>query len=316
MQTKLNLLVSLRAYADSCSSQNPTLNYANWTRNLNGISVSSPISQAYSLAPQQTLSIFNGARTLTQSGSTQYSIAPKVNTTNTYILTNVAGTAPNFRTARTVGGDATTQVQVTINGSQSTYTSIGGTAFNLISGGCVVGDTVFINSGIFAAGNQGNFTIISLTATSFTVENGSAVAETQTLGAGYGTQIQIFSSTGVQVGDTLQISSGFSLISQNSFEITAVYPESLEFFSATSLPTESGITTQVAVYFAAKNLVYVESDQNTQVTINGASCGIIAPWTTPNGNLPGQFMLKQSIFSLSLTNNSLNTANIYVLAVD
>ena len=317
MQNKLNLLVHFRAYADNCPSNSPSLNYTNWTRELSGIAVDRPISSSFTLAPNETYQIFNGARTLTQNGSTSYTLAPKVGTSNTFTLTYAgAGTAPNFRTLRSTTGNATTQIQVTVNGAQATYSVIGGTAMNFTSAGTQVGDSVFIGSGVFATPNQGVFSIIAFTDTSITIENTSAVAETQLLGSTYASQIQVYSAAGVQIGDNLLISAGFSAISQGAWEITAVYPQSVEFYSTIPLPAESNIVTQVAVYFDLKNFVYVESNANVQVSLNGSVAATINPWNLTTGTQPGQFMLKSSMWSCSIQNVSSTVATVYTACLE
>ncbi len=123
----LNFLVFLNAYSDPNSSNDPSLSNFKWDRELRGLPVANPQGVAFSLAPGETRTIFNGSRTLAQDGSTQYSIALKALTSNTYVLSNVGGTAPNFRTPRAPGADATTQVTVTINGPLAIFASTGGT---------------------------------------------------------------------------------------------------------------------------------------------------------------------------------------------
>ena len=202
----LNFLVFLNTYSDANSSNAPSLSNFKWDRELKGLPVNNPASLAFSLAPGETKTLFDGSRTLDQDGTTQYSIALKALSSNTYVLTNVSGTAPNFRTPRSPGADATTQITATANGPLRTFTSTGGTALALISGGVVVGDYVGLGN-LFNQLNQGEYKILALTATSFTVENELGVAEgPNTLGAGFASQLQIYSAAGVQVGDTLIIS--------------------------------------------------------------------------------------------------------------
>jgi hypothetical protein len=136
-----------------------------------------------------------------------------------------------------------------------------------------------------------------------------------TLGSSFANQVRIFSSAGVQIGDTLVISSGFSPVSWNSYVITLVTDSYLQFSYAGSLPTETGIVTEVAVYSTAKSMIYMESDQSLTVLINDSVTGpIILPTVTVGQIFPGLFLLNGNVYSLSVTNNSLNTATVTLLS--
>lgn len=315
--SNFNFLIFLNSYSDANSSNAPSLSNFKWARETNGLSVNNPQSLAFSLAPGETRSLFSGLRILTQNGSTQYSLTLKALTTNTYILSHSGGTAPDFRTPRSPGADATTQITATMNGPLVTFASTGGTPLALIAGGVVVGDYVRLGN-LFNQANQGEKKIIALTATSFTVENELGAAEGPiTLGAGFASQLQIYSALGVQVGDTLVISGGFSVVTQGSYKISAVGAEFIEFFSADALPTEGPITTQaVAVYYAAKKLVYLEADQLCSMSLNGVAGNEIKPFVINNGTIPGVFMRTSTIYSMSVTNNSTDPANLFLASVE
>lgn len=313
----LNFLVFLNAYSDSNPSNAPSLSNFKWNREVDGLPVSNPASLPVSLAPGETKTLFNGSRTLAQDGTTQYSLALKALTSNTYVLSNVAGTAPNFRTPRSPGADATTQITVVQNGPLITFSSTGGTPLNLIVGGVVVGDYVRLGN-LFNQANQDESKIIARTATSFTVENELGVAEGPiTLGSGFAAQLQIYSALGVQVGDTIIISGGFSLVSQASYKITAVGAEFVEFFSADTLPTEGPILTQaIAIYSSAKQFVYLEADQRCGITLNGVSGNEVQPFIINNKIIPGVFMRTSTIYSMSVTNNSTDPAELWMASAE
>lgn len=328
--SKLSLSVFLNAYDDNASSNAPSRNPIKWARDLQSVIVDNPKSEDYTIAPGETRVLFSGTRTTNQDVTTQYSLTLKPLTTNTYVLSWVAGTKPDFRTPRVIGDNATTQVTVTLNGPVVTFTSTGGTLFSL--GTVVVGDYATIGN-LFNSSNQGTYQIISKTSTSFSVVNLSGVAEGPiTLGAGFADQVQIYSAAGVQVGDTLVISSGFSPITWGSYDITAVYAESLEFYSTGLLPQESAVLNQIAIYSSAKSLVYLESDGKINVSINGLSFSTVEPFILSNckngtlssggvvgsslNNAPGMMLLKSTIFSLSVTNNGIEPAHVFLAAVE
>jgi hypothetical protein len=488
--SKLNLSVVLNAYDDNRPSNAPSRNPIKWARDMQGLSVNNPSSADYAIDPGTTQLLFSGMRTLLQDGTTEYSLALAPNQTSIYALTWDGGTAPNFRTPRTTGADATTQITTSVNGPVETFTSSTGTqasftgmiagmttpvtitatniglsgnsvvltadgtssintlianwntanpsnlisltsgdgtqipaagsfasytgtpagttlpitltantigavgnsialtgdgvstvaqlivAWNtanpgnmvtqtagigtqipnngvaidlsgganpdtidlsggtvatpmsLLTGGVVVGDYVTIGSE-FNLSNQGTFQIIAVTATSFSVVNPNPVVEGPILlGSGFASQIQIYSAAGVQVGDTIVISSGFSPVVWGSYQITAVYAESLQFSSTAILPSQSSIMTEPVIYSNAKSLIYMESDSALTVIINGTPLtGTLTPFVVTNCATglptsalgyptPGMLLLTATIWSLSVTNNSVDQANVFLAAVE
>jgi hypothetical protein len=317
--SKLVFSIFLNAYSDSYPSNAPSRSSFRWNRDANGVLASNPDSLQFTLAPGETRSLVSGERSLTQDGTTQYSIAPVPFETSSYQFTWVGGTNPTFRTARVTGADTTTQVTVTLNGTVLTFTSTGGTNFSLISGGVIVGDYVTIGNE-FNQANQGQYQIIGLTATSFSVVNEFGVTEGPiTLGSSFVSQVSIYSAAGVQVGDTLDITGGFSLVTQGAYKITAVTDTYLQFSSTATLPTEGPITTEaISVYFMAKKLVYIESDQHVTLTINGDTGDEIVPLVGCGACevSPGMFLRTSTIYSLSITNASTTVANLFLASIE
>jgi hypothetical protein len=396
---KLNLLVYLNSYSDERSTNDPSHNGIKWTRDLNAIPVVDPgQTMPFTLAPGESKTLFDTTRTLNQDNTTQYNLALSGTNPNTYILTAVGGTLPNFRTPRTTGADATTAVTVTLNGPVATFTapanasvaaffsgqvagmtsavtitantagSVGNsvlltydgvtninteitnwntanpsnqvtltsgdgtqtpingtlmafsggedasTAFNLA--GVQVGDFVRVGN-LFNSNNQGEWKIIAVSATSFSIANPIAVAEGPiVLGVNFATQIQIYGAAGVQVNDTLVISSGFSQVTWGSYNITGVAANWLQFYTTSILPQEGPITTEVAIYESAKKLVYLEADQTCAITINGQPVGSVEPWIIYNTTKPGQYMLKSTIYSMAVMNSSTNGAHLLMASIE
>lgn len=318
--SKFSFSVYLNAYNDAQPSNSPSQNNFKWNRDLASIIVNNPTNQMNTIAPGETRNFFNGSRTLAQDGSTTYSISPKPLSTVSWVLAWDGGTAPDFRTSRANGADNTSQVTVVVNGPIVTFTSTGGTSFNLAA--VQIGDWVTV-SGPFNVLNQGTFQVIAKTANSFTVEIITGTNEGPiTLTAA--SDCSFFSAAGVQVGDTLVINAGFSQASWGSYEVTAVYAESLEFAFTGLLPTESAVQANVAIYSDAKQFVYVEADSDLHVIVNGVDIGQIEPFMVNNASspslppalVPGVFMLKSTVYSLSVTNNGINPANCYFAAVE
>lgn len=314
--SKFNILVSLQSYKDINPTNNPSMSHFKWTREQQGLMSEKPISQELSLSPSESKTIFDGARTLDHDNTTQYSLTKKPLVSNTYLLECVAGAQPEFRIAKNSGADATTEITVSKNGTLITLQSTDGTNLDLIANGVNVGDLVSLGAA-FNATNQGAFKILSITATSLSLENASGSEEIVVLGASFAQELEIFSSSGVQVGDTVKISGGFSPVSRESFEITAVYSDRIEFFSPKTLPEELNVLTDdINIYSSAKKFIYIESSDKLTLTINGTSQVTIEPFVEVSGNKPGMYFQKSTIWSLSCNNDSINTATVYVAAIE
>lgn len=315
---KMNLLVHLNGYQDLNESNNPSYNNFKWNRDVQGINISEPTSKSMSLPSGQSTILFSGSVAISADNTTTWNIALKAGTTQTYVLSKASGTSPVFRTARTNGADATTEITITKNATLLTFTSTAGTALNLIVGGVQVGDEVRIPSQ-FSPLNQGKFKILARTATSFTIENDGGQAEGPiVLGASFA-DLSIFSATGVQVGDKVDIKAGFSSVSFGTYEITDVSPESIEIYSGTALPTENGVSnspTAILIYNNAKSFVYIESDKSLEIEIDSSTVNKIEPMSVGSSLTPGVFMSSASMKSITITNKSMETATIFYVTAE
>lgn len=313
--SKLNFLVYLNTYSDARSSNAPSMSNFKWTREIEGIPAGNPLSEGFSLAPGETKTLFDGTRTLASNSSTAWDLTLKPLSTNTYVLKAAGAPLPNFRTPRAIGSDATTAVSVTVNGPLATFASSAGTPFDFST--TVVGDYIRVGN-LFSQSNQGEHKVLAKTATSVTVElYGASVESGIVLGAGFADQFQVYSAAGVQKGDTLVISGGFSIVSQRSYKITDVAANYIEFYLTDVLPQESGVTNAaIAVYSAAKQLIYLETDQKILASVNGAQNVNVEPFIINDSKQPGVFMLKATAFSLAITNQSTDTATLYLASVE
>lgn len=304
------MLVFINSYQDTNAPVNsPLLSNFKWTREVDGIDVAKAFSNNYSIPSGQTQTLFDGTRTLNQDGTTQYTLAPVGS--NSYQLSWTGGASPDFRIPRNLVGDATTVVAVTVSGSVATFTSTGGTLWDLLSGGVSVGDQVTIGNA-FAVSNRGTFQVLSVTPTSFSVSNPQAFSQfAVTLGISFASQVMICSAAGVQIGDYLNIFGGFSPASWGAYLVTAVQAESLTFYSAASLPNETIVTDQIVVYSAAKKLIYLEADQLTGVVVNGSAESNLVPFYDPDYVGPAILLKTSAVWSLQVTNLSAQTANYY-----
>lgn len=270
---KLNLMANVLAYDDNISStvnSNPFKRVPDWSTQIYGLLVKNPQALKYTVAPNSSITLFDGTRATSIDGTTTFSLTWQSG--STYRLQYTAGTAPLFRTPRALAVDATTAFTVSINNNSIvTMTNSSGTPpdFSTVQ----IGDTLYISpTAPFNALNRGYFQIVSKTTTSISFQNASAGAETNiALGASFATVFQIYSSGPVVVGDTLIISAGFSIVTQGSYIITAVTPTFVEFLSTNPLPNETGIlptATGLIFYFSAKFILYIEVNQKCSLRLN------------------------------------------------
>lgn len=311
--SKMNILVYLNAYKDSNPSNNPTMNSFKWQRELHGLSVDKPQSIEFTLAPGESKTMFDGQRTVSSDNTTSYDLTQK--SSNTYVLKHDVGTAPSFRTLRAIGSDATSEITVTTSGSLVTFQATGGTLF--VTTAIAVGDELLIGSQ-FNSANQGRFKVLSKTTDSVIIENSSGTSEGPiVLGASFADQFRVYSASGVQKGDKIKLGSGFSSISQNTYEITAVQDNLIEFYSSNTLPVEfSLLNPSVVVYSSAKKIIYMETDKNVNITINGAAESKIEPFIEGNTTYPGILFKRSTMWSMIVTNNSTDMATLYFVSVE
>jgi hypothetical protein len=275
----LNSLSTVTIYDDSSTTNSPQQSFVNWKRNVLSMSVNNPTNTRLKVLPGQTLNVFNGTTATLIDGTSAFSISLNPVLTSTYRVLNTGGTAPGFRTARavTVNGVAIT---VAINNNASATFTVGAPTFGSVQ----AGDTIFIPTAltgdsalnnVFSVLNGGYWTVLSATSTVLTVtrptgQSFSGTAETVT--PTNNLHLQAMSASGVQVGDTVEISAGFSPITRQAFVITAVNPSWVEFISTAALPLETGIlptASGMVFYTKCKRFLRIEVDQNVVLRLNG-----------------------------------------------
>ena len=313
--SKLNLNVGISSYSDGNPTNNPQLSHFKWQRNASGLLVSEPRSFETQVGPGQTSSLYSGSYALSSNNTTEFDLLLKAGTASTYQIVYKTGPAPQFRTKRSLASDATTEISITKNANLAIVTSTGGTSPDFIVSGVQVGDKVKLGSE-FNSSNQGTFSILSVTASSLTFVNENAVPETSiVLGSGFEDELRIFSAAGVQIGDKIEISGGFSPASFGTYEITGVQDNIVELYSTTALPVESDISNvQISIYTSAKRLIYVEATKKCTLNINGSQQVDINP--IPDLGY-GMALITADIYSLSVTNDSLSdTTKVYMASVE
>ncbi len=313
----------MSAYDDSASgliNNNPKLRVADWSRQWFGLDVENPQSQNFVIPPNSSLTLFDGTRSIAVDGTTVFSITNTQGSTYQVIATS--GTAPGFRTARSLNTSDTTTFSVSINNNSIvSFTQTSGASVTFTS--VQVGDILYIAPGsLFNAGNKGFFPIVAKGANYVQIQNTSAVAESNiSLTTGYATNFQIFSSSGVQVGDTVKMSIGFSPVTLGTYQVTAVAPTFFEFLSSNPLPLETGIqptASGLAFYNNSKFMTYLEVDQNCYLNFDGdtSNSNTVEPFDASSG-VDGVFIKFGSNYRGVLTNRSLlNSCSVYFFSAE
>jgi hypothetical protein len=314
-------------FGDPIASSNPTQRYVDWTRKYSQIPVSNARSNSYSIEPLSSVAVFDGTRSTSVSDTTQFSVALSPINSSTYRFSWTAvGTAPAFRTDRALtlsGLDVTLVTQA--NNSVVVTVSVGSPF-----GAVTVGDVVFLpgtttgdSAGPFSALNEGEWSVITASASSLTITrpvaiNYSAIGEVVSITSN--TQFQAYTAAGVQVGDVMDLSAGFATPMLKNFTITAVNPKWVEFSSTVAIGVATGVPqiAGIAFYTSAKKFVKIEADQEVIVRFNGdtGNTNRICPFLAGDPALVGYEEKVGPVFKLILVNRSSVYVNALVVSVE
>lgn len=327
MNAYLNIIQQIQAYGDSSVSSNPRLKFVDWNRGNSGIVCKNPQSKPYTVDPGATIAIFDAVRSTTVDGTTSFNVALSPLDPSRYRFSWVAGTNPGLRVDRglTLNGIAITFTTATNNTVDVTVPNLASFDFT----GVVAGDIIFVpgattgdSANVLSILNLGYWQVLAvLSSKRLTLarpygSDFTGVTETQVLTAD--SQFQAFSSNGVQPGDSVNISSGFSLVTQKTFEIVAVTSTFFEVVSTTPIPAESSIeptASGLVFYNGAKSFLYVEADQECVIRVNGDSGNSqrLSPIEAGNTERPGQYLKRGPTWSLSIVNRSAVSMNVMVI---
>jgi hypothetical protein len=321
MDALLNLRSDAVAYDDGAATSSPERNFFSWTRKATAVPVKNPKSNSYTLAPFSSVTVINGTRSTSIDGTTQLTmglslLVDAAGGTSTYRFTHSAGTAPVFRVARALSLNGRT-VTVTVNSNKTVTMATQAGDWSALQ----VGDWVFVPgessgdpAGPFDPINTGYWTVLgkagdgsSVTLARFYGAAFEALAETPAVTDD--SQVQAFGAAGVQIGDMVDISAGFSASLQRAFQVSAVNPEWFEVTSTAPLPTaETATPTASGIVFYSSSATYlrVEVDQEAAVRINGDTSdhNRVSPITPGDKNAVGWFEKYGPAWSLVVVNRS------------
>lgn len=318
-QQQLNLNLKLVVYSDTDSGSNPKLKDLDYDRIMESVPTDGLFSKRFSnVGPGTTVSVVATTRTLSQDGTTQWTVTLVDGATFRFRWT--AGTNPVLRTARAIAVDGTTAWTLTKNGPIVRYTASAGTLPNLAS--VVVGDTLLIEDGTpFNTANVGIFTVLGKGATYVEVSNEAGVAEgpivQSTLASGL-PPVSIFSNGPVLVGDEVRVkSTAFNIQNRGTYRVIRITSNYFDLENADGFPEASivvGAADGIVFYPSVYRWLYAETDQRVSVRINGDATDNLElePVVEGNAEKPGVMLFRGTVYSLVIANNGLVNANVKV----
>lgn len=323
MDAFLNVTLKILAFGDKSINSNPRLRYVDWNRDASGIQVRDPKAESHSIDPGATKIVFDGTRTTTiTSAAFDVSLSPL--DPSRYRFTWNGGSSPGFRSDRglTLSGSNITFAGLA---NQTVTASIDVGSFSTVN----PGDTLFIPgtasgdpAGPISPLNGGYWQVLAvLSATSLSLARPAGVDFTstnETVLLTANSQVQAFSSSGVQVGDWMDISGAFALATRKTFQVVAVTSKFVEVVSTSVLPPETGIvpgSTGMIFYTDTKSFLYIEADQEACVRLNGSTSNNdrLSPIEPGNPDRPAPFLTRGPVWSLSIVNRSAVTLNVVVV---
>lgn len=320
----LSSFIKIIAFDDTNQTNQPKLQVVNWNRDsLQGIPVEAPANNEYYLSALSSKVIFDGTRTLDYDASTRFTLTLSPLNSNRYRLTWTAGENPCFRTNRCLsltGGDLVIAVQQNL-------TAIVTSSLSLAFAGVQVGDDVFIpgastgDTSVFDTLNEGHWVVLDASDDQLVLvrETGTVFSgKSETVEIGDVDEFMVYSSSGVQVDDVLQLVSGFSASVLHSYELVEVTYKFVEFESTAPLPSQDlypGVGS-IVIYDQAKRFIYLETNQEITLTINGKVTPAIVPFLAGDNGKIGPWMTTSIIYSMSIANNSTQQARVRVISVE
>ncbi len=328
MYAKLTIASKASSFNDSSTTNNPQRRFFDWTRELRALVVENPQSYNGELAVGASATIFDGVRATTLDGTSAFTVTlSALDAGSRYRFTWVGGTDPTLRTDRalTLTGQTMT---FTVNSNQTVTVTIGAGSM----AGAVAGDIIFIphtttgdTANVLSTENAGYWQVLAATsATNIQIgrlagESFEATGEEVVLTSN--TQFQAYSSSGVQVGDSVVISAAFATATQKTFTIDRVTSSWFEVLSTTAIPAEASELPGAAgmiFYTNVKRFIRIETDQDAAVQFNGDT-GLtvrIAPFQAGDTEQPGWLEKIGPAYKLVLVNKSATSLNYSVFTAE
>lgn len=322
----INVTTKILAFSDLGEvTSNPRLKHVDWLRDMTGMPANDPQSLVYTLAPGTSKEVYNGTVASTVDGTTAFDLSLSTLGASRYRLTHSSGTNPGFRVGRNLLLNGVT-LTFTVNSNGTVSLSIpAGPDFASV----VVGDSVFIPhtttgdaSSPVSVLNAGYWEVLGkLSSTSIVLVRPASQdfeGTSQVVALTNSNQIRAYSAAGLQSGDSVDISAGFSVPARKTFSIDTVTDSFIEFISTSPLAAQSGIipgAAGIGFFSSNKSFVYVEANQECVVRVNGDTGNFqrLSPPDASNASWPAQYMRRGPTWSLTLVNLSSKTLTATVI---
>lgn len=329
MQGTLTIITQTLGYSDpdlTGANNDPKKKNVDWGNQIT-VTAKNISNQPYSVDPGASLTLYNNARTITADATTQWTLALSTLSSNRYRFTVSGGTAAGLRTDRSLAM-STKSVTVTVNANQTATFAATATTFSAVQ----VGDTLWIpgtttgdTAGPFDPTNEGAWTVLSVAGdgSNFQASRGtntfSGLSQTVTVTAN--AQFDVFSGAGVQIGDGVYVSAGFSSVVQRGYTVVQVTPTWFEVTSTATLPVSAIATpgaTGIQFYQTAKRYIEIWADQECVVRLNGDTTdnNKVSPWQAGDITQAGSFAKAGIAWQAVVVNKSTATLNINVILAE
>lgn len=331
MDATLELSIAALAYGDSGTTGNPARRFFDWSRRLIR-AARNPYGRGYEIAPGSSATVFDGTRPTAIGSATEFVLSASAlpGASERYRMTwDGTGQNPSFRTDRGLfaGGvalawAANPNLTETISAAAGTFAPV------------IVGDVLFVpdtstgdpawpgdplNAGTWSViGKSSDSSSVQLARPSGAPWSGATESVTPSTNA----QVQAFSSVGVQAGDGVRISAGFSAPVAGSYQVLAAAPAYFEFETAKPLPYGAVAVPGVAgmtFYSSLKSFVMVYADQDCHLLLNGGSdpnAAPLSPSSPADQDFVASFLKEGPCWSLVVVNDSLATLNAFVASAE
>lgn len=306
----MGLLINIRnyllAYSDSCGVvSNPDQKSWDWARQYLSIPAQNGTSDFSTVPAGGEITLFDGVSSLPSPMSLSTDLSLSLVSPQASIYRLKISNDGAFRDERDLDIDDTSQLGVSVNNNSiATFTLLSGSGdLSPASPGDVLRIKGFRTNEttdvVFAAANSGYWTVLSSDSTSLVAKRlpgkiFEGVNQTVTIGpTDTDNQFRVYSSQGIQEGDSFVLSGSLSPASFGDYDVLGVGPDFVDFVSAIPLPEQSGVQlsalSDLVFYSNAKKLVYIEADQNIAVRYNAqtGNDNVVTPVMVGNEKLPG-----------------------------
>lgn len=328
MNATLNITNRTLGHSDpnNTTGNDPLKKSVDWGSNII-VSVNNPATVPYTLAPGASVTLFDGSRTIAADGTTQWTLSLSSLASDRYRFTHTSGTAPALRTDRGLTLSAVS-VAATVNANQTVTFAAPAASFSAVQ----VGDVLFVPgpetgdaSTVFSSLNQGFWTVLAVAANGSSVQvsrgSGTFTGFTETVTLASNAQLQAFSSSGVQVGDGVFVSAGFSTPVLHGYTVLAVNPKWFEVRATAALPVSAVATpgaSGVLFYAAAKRYIELWSDQECVIRVNGdtGDSNKVSPWQAGDILQAGHYIKAGVTWSAVVVNKTTSVMNIQLITAE